>query len=968
MSPDVEGHWQSSAFGEKPVEDAGTKAREVNPEPTRAETKGKTEEAPVIGKNLRGEDVKLKSKGVSEYHPIVQEQAGALPDQKLVELARAHGLDPNKYDFSKRDANRHRVEREQLVKEITDQMGDDEKINIGRSADRLEHNQDMASKTKAERATSLFPRLRGPVDEFGNPRIGGGAPDTVGTKEAADKDNEHFANAKKELGDKASISDVAKRAQEMKDAAKPLDIAKSASEFNKTEGRTDLKKDKVEKSPRGKDISAAYESMKHDPENPEVKKSYNALVDDTKKQWAHAEKMGIKLEPTDEDPYKSFEEMRDDVKDNKRLKIFRGGNPLPEDHPLAKVDPKTGESYNTMFRAVHDLFGHLAQEHDFSEKGEENAWNVHRQMMSPEAVPAMSTETRGQTSWFFNHSDKPGEFAEQKAGILPNFANAPSPTTATMRMSDDELLKHGYTKDDIENGIHLPNISGGSGKLPTGDDLIKKYGESSGDPAHTTFILKDGRGVANTGIEHDHMLGGRTDEKVPPRERFIAEGNIRVRPRSGGKSGREVSISIPESGINEKQMAYLQKMAPQLKSGAVLIEVGKPGGGYKVIPYGEATPEALHKAISDIASVKNGEAKAPKLPKLAEEHLTPEEKAGVTKSEAGRQSFVDKLKKLPSVQEFVDIAKAGEGGRKWYQRSAAAFDALTEEAPKYFQQGDRQKFTDFLAALSPQQTVKMNLGEALNAWTRYVDDGRPTGKELEKLLKDELTLPGAKVPNATKALAGEPLWPDLSKNANFKVPSFANNLQGYLNHVTSDGWQALFGGLDAKAIAKPTSYHPLSVVTRAAAQALGWEPAEAQAAIWAFTKTLTEKGETEPKEVRRMSEDFADILALDPEIRQQLAQLGVNHDQLDTKLRAIGKKPAITPGASPTTQRSIGKLTARIETARGKGTIPPPKSGTLNFDNEDEDTRFSPEDFGSETVAGGLKKLGEKKSRLGKIK
>ena len=39
----------------------------------------------------------------------------------------------------------------------------------------------------------------------------------------------------------------------------------------------------------------------------------------------------------------------------------------------------------------------------------------------------MTTETRGQTSWFFNHGEKPGTFAEQKAGILPDFANAPTP-------------------------------------------------------------------------------------------------------------------------------------------------------------------------------------------------------------------------------------------------------------------------------------------------------------------------------------------------------------------------------------------------------------------------------------------------------------------------------------------------------------------------------------------------------------
>ena len=173
----------------------------------------------------RGEEGREPAKSAAEYHPAVEQKVNELSDDKLRTLAKAHGLNPDEYDFKARDEGRHRVERDQLAKDITAQMGDDEKINLGRAAEQTEkqglfQGADTSAKGRASRAEKMFPRLRGPVDEYGNPKVAGGAPDTVGTKEAADKDTEHFANAKKELGDKASISDVAKRAQEIKDVAK----------------------------------------------------------------------------------------------------------------------------------------------------------------------------------------------------------------------------------------------------------------------------------------------------------------------------------------------------------------------------------------------------------------------------------------------------------------------------------------------------------------------------------------------------------------------------------------------------------------------------------------------------------------------------------------------------------------------------------------------------------------------------
>jgi hypothetical protein len=336
------------------------------------------------------------------------------------------------------------------------------------------------------------------------------------------------------------------------------------------------------------------------------------------------------------------------------------------------------------------------------------------------------------------------------------------------------------------------------------------------------------------------------------------------------------------------------------------------------------------------------------LPEALSRQLTKQEIEGMTKSEQGRNNAIKKVMALPDVQEFTDIALKGEGARKWYQRSRQAFTALSKALPDYFKEpGDQEKFTDFLAAGSPQQSVKMNLQETLRAWTKYVDMDRPTGKPLEDMLNKEFTMSGTKTPNAMKALAGENLWPDISKNSNFKVPSFAANLRGWLNHVTNDGWQGLFGGIEAKELSAPDSYHPLSAATRAAAEALGWEPAEAQAAIWAFTKAFTEgiKGGMSVSEagdseyVAQYSKDFADIIANDKDIQRQLEELGVNKETLDGYLKQVEEKPKVTGRTTPTTPDSVTRASERIQSARE---LPSAKDESLQRELG-EGTDFNPE-------------------------
>lgn len=164
---------------------------------------------------------------------------------------------------------------------------------------------------------------------------------------------------------------------------------------------------------RAKKIASAFEQMKHDPNNKTVKKAYQALVNETIAQYADFENAGYVIEINNDEPYANSKEMIDDLRNNKRIKIFstesgfggmpitdkqRKENPLLADSGLKDVNGNT-LLVNDIFRAIHDFYGHAELGNSFGPKGEENAWNVHARMFSPLARRAMTTETRGQNSW-----------------------------------------------------------------------------------------------------------------------------------------------------------------------------------------------------------------------------------------------------------------------------------------------------------------------------------------------------------------------------------------------------------------------------------------------------------------------------------------------------------------------------------------------------------------------------------------
>jgi hypothetical protein len=167
---------------------------------------------------------------------------------------------------------------------------------------------------------------------------------------------------------------------------------------------------------KGTEVAKAYDALPSYSDDPHTVEAYTALRDEVKEQFDYMTNvMGIEVDVTKDDPYKSVYELQKDLTENNHISVLAtsetGGHPF-----------FTNEE-NDMFRAVHDTFGHMGGGTGFDRNGEEAAFVSHFQMFSPLASEALATETRGQNSWLTYMGN--GEFAEQKFAILPKEFSRP---------------------------------------------------------------------------------------------------------------------------------------------------------------------------------------------------------------------------------------------------------------------------------------------------------------------------------------------------------------------------------------------------------------------------------------------------------------------------------------------------------------------------------------------------------------
>jgi hypothetical protein len=165
---------------------------------------------------------------------------------------------------------------------------------------------------------------------------------------------------------------------------------------------------------RGRAVAAAYAAL---PDwDDAALPAYRAFRDETARQFELLTRgrarggCGIDVAVSATDPYPDAPTMAASLAATGVLRVLATGG-ANGSHPfMSGAD-------NTMFRAVHDVFGHLASRRGFDRHGEEAAWFAHGLRYSPLARLAMTTETRGQSSAFiWLHR---GRFPEQKLALLP---------------------------------------------------------------------------------------------------------------------------------------------------------------------------------------------------------------------------------------------------------------------------------------------------------------------------------------------------------------------------------------------------------------------------------------------------------------------------------------------------------------------------------------------------------------------
>lgn len=160
-------------------------------------------------------------------------------------------------------------------------------------------------------------------------------------------------------------------------------------------------------------IAIIFQNLKHAPQNSEVFFCYEQFKAETKSQFLFLRECGVSVRPWlhDGQPYLNSKHLFDEFCKTKTLFLYLTASGYGPDCNYEHQHPMLEESgicidgisltYNDLFRAVHDVFGHINGFNSFSCLGELRAALNHMKLYSEEACQAMLSETVGQICWYY---------------------------------------------------------------------------------------------------------------------------------------------------------------------------------------------------------------------------------------------------------------------------------------------------------------------------------------------------------------------------------------------------------------------------------------------------------------------------------------------------------------------------------------------------------------------------------------
>ncbi|OLT29944.1 hypothetical protein BJF83_09605 [Nocardiopsis sp. CNR-923] len=145
---------------------------------------------------------------------------------------------------------------------------------------------------------------------------------------------------------------------------------------------------------------------------PALERAYRVLHRENLRQLRALLDAGLRVEPWlgDGQPYRDSARLRRGVDSSGVLYVYltsaghgpgggAGAHPMREPSPVVLGGVRF--SHNDVFRAVHDVFGHVMHGNGFGPRGEFRAAHCHMHMYPDEARPVLFAEQVAQISWFY---------------------------------------------------------------------------------------------------------------------------------------------------------------------------------------------------------------------------------------------------------------------------------------------------------------------------------------------------------------------------------------------------------------------------------------------------------------------------------------------------------------------------------------------------------------------------------------